>query len=101
MREAVCQMTARRIGRRDPAGRQQQVPLCCRTAPEGHRGPHEQGKWRRNGDMIALIGALCGAVGSIARATCGPNIAPLLKLDASKQDAFGTDAKCPGGKLYE
>jgi transposase len=33
-----CELYTRWEGR-GPAGRQQQVPLCRRAAPEGHRGP--------------------------------------------------------------
>ncbi len=57
---------------------------------------HEAGKWRRMG-VIALIGALCGAVGFFARE-------PAAKFDhlwdartALKQDATDGDCKTLGG----
>ncbi|MBB3996136.1 hypothetical protein GGR95_003804 [Sulfitobacter undariae] len=58
---------------------------------------HEQGKWRRMG-VIALIGALCGAVGFFARE-------PASKFDhfwearnALKLDATDADCKTLGGE---
>lgn len=58
---------------------------------------HEAGKWRRMG-MIALIGALCGAVGFFAREPTNKYAVLFDARDALKQDAAHTDCETLGGE---
>jgi len=60
---------------------------------------HEQGKWRRMG-MIALIGALCGAVGFFAREPAAKYTHLFEAGTALKQDAFGTECKGARGESF-
>jgi type VI protein secretion system component VasK len=60
---------------------------------------HEQGKWRRMG-MIALIGALCGAVGFFAREPAAKYTHLFEAGTALKQDAFGTECKGVRGESF-
>lgn len=60
---------------------------------------HEQGKWRRMG-VIALIGALCGAVGFFAREPAAKYTHLFQAGTALKQDAFGTECKGVRGESF-
>jgi len=58
---------------------------------------HEAGKWRRMG-MIALIGALCGAVGFFAREPASKYAVLWEVRDALKENAHGPDCGTVGGE---
>tara|TARA_R110002049_G_scaffold75336_3_gene193866 strand:+ start:1113 stop:1700 length:588 start_codon:yes stop_codon:yes gene_type:complete len=60
---------------------------------------HEQGKWRRMG-VIALIGALCGAVGFFAREPAAKYTHLFEAGTALRQDAFGTECKGVRGESF-
>ena len=60
---------------------------------------HEAGKWRRMG-VIALIGALCGAVGFFAREPTAKYTHLFQAGTALKQDAFGTECKGVRGESF-
>lgn len=60
---------------------------------------HEQGKWRRMG-VIALMGALCGAVGFFAREPAAKYTHLFEAGTALRQDAFGTECKGVRGESF-
>ena len=60
---------------------------------------HEEGKWRRMG-VIALIGALCGAVGFFAREPAAKYTHLFQAGTALRQDAFGTECKGVRGESF-
>jgi hypothetical protein len=60
---------------------------------------HEQSKWRRMG-VIALIGALCGAVGFFAREPAAKYVHLFQAGTVLKEDAFGTECKGVRGESF-
>jgi hypothetical protein len=57
---------------------------------------HEKGKWRRLG-VIALIGALCGAVGFFAREPINKYAVLFDARDALKQDVTSSECETLDG----
>jgi len=60
---------------------------------------HEQGKWRRMG-MIAIIGALCAAVGFFAREPAAKYTHLFEAGTALKQNAFGPECRGARGTSF-
>ncbi|KEJ87763.1 hypothetical protein [Sulfitobacter donghicola] len=60
---------------------------------------HEAGKWRRMG-MIALIGALCGAVGFFAREPAAKYTHLFEAGTALKQNAFASECRGARGASF-
>lgn len=60
---------------------------------------HERGKWRRWG-TIALIGALCGAVGFFAREPASKYTQLFQAGTALKQNAFGPECRGTRGVSF-
>jgi len=60
---------------------------------------HERGKWRRWG-VMALIGALCGAVGFFAREPAAKYAQLWQAGTALKQDAYGSECKGIRGESF-